>query len=395
MREPPILPGKPLKDGWLYLGKQLDTVQEAWDYQINDGWAAELERLRLKAQAMADDGEGLAPMPVAGEILQVRSTGAKGGFAWVAGNDDFLLLIKRGGARWSVSVRYLAGGLWEEGGIDALVDRVKDVLDTMGKPNDDDYRRLSRIDVAFDFYAPGFKETAFLRLAEGALMPARCKGGIAAMPPEKIGLVFSRSRIQTLTLGLSKHPSVQVQLYNKTLEITEASGKDWMYTAWEKEGLPRGVRSDIWRVEVRLFKDWLQDRGVRRLSEFRLWQYALVREAISSRRLTVPSEDKNRARWPLHPFWTIVQEEAVTPILAPRGRYVTGRRDALDRMMTRMYGGGLLSQIALNNPGLIPTRDDLMPLAEKIVADALSDPQRMEKVLDNAFERYRHVEEAR
>lgn len=380
--------------GWIWLCKQLDTVQEAWNYILHQAAADDLERCRQEAADLSDDGEGLAPYRVGGELLQVRSTGARGGFRWVAGNDDFLLMFKPGGAGWSITVRYLAAGLWEYG-IDDLVERVKAILDKLGEPNDDDYRRLTRADIAYDFYAPGFAESATVRLAEGVLMPAKCKARTVTLPHLDKVTTFSRGgRIETLTLGSKS--TLQVELYNKTLEITEASGKEWMYPIWEENGLPGAVRSDVWRLEIRFAKEWLQNRGIRRLSEFIEWQYALVREAVQSRRLTVPTNDSNRARWPLHPFWNVVQELTPVPFLAPRGRRVTARADAIKAQLIKMVGGISHSFYAIDNRGEdeisdVLALDRLYAAAKEF---ALKDPEQQRK-LKRASERYRFIEEAR
>lgn len=394
---PENLSGQPLPAEWRYLCAGLDTVQEAWDYRLHEATATDLERCRTEAADLSDDGEGLAPYIIGRELLQVRPTGAKGGFRWVAGNDDFLLMFKPGGAGWSVTVRYLAGGLWEHGVV-ALAERVKDILDVIGEAATDDYRRLSRADYAFDFYAPGFAKIASPRLAEAVLMPAKCKAKSVTLPHlDKVTSYTRGGRLETLTLGSKS--TLQVELYHKSLEITEASGKEWMYPIWEENGLPPAMRTDVWRLEIRFGKEWLKNRNVRTLEQFLEWRCALIREAIQSRRLTVPTADRNRARWPLHPFWTIAQEEAPTPILAPFGRMVTGRRGALERQQIRNYSGGLLAMFALNNVGVLPDPDELrgelQDFAARIVGDALADPKRIEKNLTKAGERYRRVEEAR
>lgn len=419
-RLPPDLKFSHLPKGWLFLLQHFDTVQEAWDYRLHDHVAKELEELRLKAQELADDGTGLAAYKVAGEILQIHATGARGGFKWVASNDDFMLLLKAGKSSWSVSVRYLSGGLYEHG-IDDLVDRVKFVLDAMGEPRQDDYRRLSRVDVAFDFYAPGFADSASPRLASQVLMPARCKlraelstdadaeikrqrsrkDGGDKLAADKVRLFARAGRLETLTLGSKS--SLQIELYHKSLEITEASGKDWLYMIWEEQGLPAAVRRDVWRLEVRFAGEWLKNRNVRRLSQFMEWRHALIQEALVTRRLAIRTKDSNRARWPLHPFWSHAVEDHPTPIWKPTGRYITGRRGALRTQSIKALAGHVVSthvlstgvaDVKINDEAAAALRDEFRELTEAVIDQAVSDHRRLEKILERSFERQRFVEEA-
>ncbi len=407
-RSAPTVEKTQLPASWRYLTKGYDTIQEAWDYRLHEAMETELDELRAKAENMADDGSGLSSFKVNREILQVRSTGALGGFRWVFGNDDFLILAKRSTCKWCISVRYLSAGLYEHG-YDDLSERVMEILDTIGQRGSEDFCRLSRVDVAFDFHAPGFAEIATPRLAEAVLMPARCKSRSVIVTDyeaarkaaareakeHKINAWGRGGKLETLTLG--SKASLQLELYNKSLEITEASGKEWLYAVWEESGLPGGIRQDVWRLEARMSGEWLKDRNIRRWSEFIAEKPALLQEALLSRRLTVPVEtDSNRARWPLHPFWSEAVIECPAPSWTPRGRYVTGRRAALEAQAVKALSGYVMATGALIYPGAVTlSRDDLAPLAERVLDDAVRDAQRMERVLERAQERYRTVEDAR
>ncbi|MBX3456587.1 hypothetical protein [Ferrovibrio sp.] len=386
MRNPPNIEGTPLPSEWRPLDSYFDSIQEAFAYSPHDVVADELEDARQKAAEADASGKGLWGVHWGAEYLQVAATGARGGFKWVIGNDDFLILVKTRASEWGVAVRYLSAGLWEHG-YPALRERVDAILESHFERRLERAVSLSRIDVAVDFYLPGFAESTTPRLAEAALLPSRCK----------VKTESADGRLQTLTFGAKQ--SVEIQLYDKTREIHEASGKEWFYAIWQRAGLPADVRRDVWRVEVRFSGDWLKDRDIRTFEDYMATGGQLVAEALLSRRLCVPSStDSNRGRWALHPLWTAAWEIAAHRWreYVPIGRHTTGRRDYLIKQLMKQGAGLIRAAHVLANPETEDLLDDY--LIQRIAWDAMAlaaDDEKNPQKIEQLKERYRYVEEAR
>jgi hypothetical protein len=133
------------------------------------------------------------------------------------------------------------------------------------------------------------------------------------------------------TLAFSKHKTpLSCSIYNKTLEITQKSGKTWFYDLWRTQGWDE--ESEVWRVEFRFKREFLHEVNIEDaydiLDQFkRLWDYA-AGHTIGGEdglpdgwlRYVLPGEDSNRSRWPVHPAWAAVQSafsEETTNDLGP------------------------------------------------------------------------------
>jgi len=199
--------------------------------------------------------------------------------------------------------------------------------------------------------------------------------------------------LQTLTIGSKR--GLQVQVYDKGAEIQEASGKTWMVDLWRQQGYEppkEGPIRDVWRLEVRFGGDWLKQRNIRTLAAFMENLPELLTEALYRNRLTVPSGDSNRARWPLHPLWAAALHGLPKGLdMVPLGRVVTRRRDALYERMARQVAGSVRSAVVLNLGGDWDEEE-----AELLMAEAIriirADKEHGRKV-DRARERYRLVDE--
>jgi hypothetical protein len=148
------------------------------------------------------------------------------------------------------------------------------------------------------------------------------------------------------TLRFSSHGSpLSCSIYNKTLEIKQKSGKTWFYDLWQKgvEGLNGGTwddESDVWRVEFRFKRDFLQnltapiEDAYDLLNHFQsLWEYAAGHltggdDGFPDGWLcyALPSEtDTTRPRWSVHPAWVVVQSAFAEPIELGLGPVVRQR----------------------------------------------------------------------
>jgi hypothetical protein len=210
---------------------------------------------------------------------------------------------------------------------------------------------LSRCDFAFDFHLPSidFDENSFVTAAE------------------KDSQHRKHRQVQTFTFGRDE---IVLRVYNKSAEIEEASNKYWFWTFWD------GQQQDVWRVEWQVRKDVLKRFGLRTFEDLfggygDLLRY-LVREHTT---LRVPTEDSNRSRWPLHPFWQLLSEEI--DALPAQGVYrEVNPRELLEQTLLRMAISmeGYLKKVAAieclreGRPMLSQRQaiDRFVPLLEKV-----------------------------
>ncbi len=370
-------------EGW-------DTVQEALALSPTLEFVDLLEMARKRAIEVQDDLEGVVPVELNGQPFRVHATGAKGGFRWRFENDDYVVMVGSPRRDWTISVRYLSAGLWEHGLL-ALREHCFRALAGYVTQTTLDCVRVSRADWAFDFYAPAFSA----EFVPGTAGNVVCQGGVKI---HEVGAYETWSsgagRGETLTIG--SKATLQVQLYDKSKEITDVSGKEWMVAIW-REALGRDPwgfepARDVYRLECRFASEFLKERNFRRPFEVVEALPLLLAEALVKRRLAVPDGDSNRSRWPMHPLWSEAYRRRGATYMAAIGRKVTGRRAALLEAAARQIAGAIRSATVL-------AENDYDPVsAKELVDDAMSrierDPKHAKKV-DRAFDRYTDVDDAR
>lgn len=130
-------------------------------------------------------------------------------------------------------------------------------------------------------------------------------------------------RITGLPFG-SRTGKISALLYDKTHEIKYVSKKVWMYDIWrsalDEQGNPLwDGESTVWRVELRFKRPALHEGDVNDpfTLESRLpgmWSYAVGQPGGGEDglpdgwlRYVIPTNDMNRARWPVHPDWEVIQ----------------------------------------------------------------------------------------
>jgi hypothetical protein len=125
-------------------------------------------------------------------------------------------------------------------------------------------------------------------------------------------------RIETLDFG--KHTSpVSCCIYHKTAEIRQRSpSKVWFHDLWKRNGWD-GV-SEVWRVEFRLTREFLHAASIEAAEDLpdhiqALWEYCAGHPGGAADglpygwlRYVTPTQDTNRARWPVHPAWAVIQD---------------------------------------------------------------------------------------
>ena len=360
-----------------------DTVQEAWRVRPSEKLAERLEAAKQRAREADDNLKAYAPIRIGDLEFMVGATGAKGGARWRLEHDLFILTVRGPNAEWSLTVRYLAVGLWRHGW-EVLHDYLRQAISGDFIDGDDGYSpRVTRADYAFDFYAPAFSGEIAGIDAEHFIAP----------PHSKRQVVSKGRRTQTVTLGSIR--ALQVTLYDKSAEITEASGKAWMEHVWATsthgEVLYADKPADVWRIEVRFGKEFLKQRNARAIDDVRRYRPEMIAEALHRFRLTVPNAaDTNSRRWPMHPLWSLAHEHAGADSMLAVGYRATGRRAALIDRLERQVAGTLISQAALSQSE--PDDDELDALAARAAEIAKADRERARKH-EAASSRYELLDE--
>lgn len=374
-----------LANGW-------DTVEETFLWRVDPRVADNLDVHKEKAQEADPRGGAVVAFGFGGESYAMRPSVTVGGWRWMFGNDDLLWMIQahEGGV---AKVRYLAAGLWEHG-LDALRERAETALLKSGRPSRENWKRIVRADYAWDFYSPSFTAEMQPGIGAGVVCHSSVKRIEEGAGYQEFG---PAGRIETLTVGRkTKQPRLQVQVYDKGREITQASGKTWMIALWEREGYyppDEGRPRDVWRLEARMFKLFFRDRNIETVDQLRAELPALLSETIYNRRLTVPQPgDVNRRRWPLHPLWQLAQDHAGGTDMLPLGRQLTGARSAVVAQLEKQAAGTLRASVVAGRDGF--TVDDLGPLFERVKAHLDEDPQGPAKVA-RLRDRYELLDEAK
>ena len=250
---------------------------------------------------------------IGGMEFQIKPHGGAG-VTFILSNNLFTVSIRPAKVDFNISVTYRSRTLWEYGAAEARRMIWEVLLREMNpRPREGQneeaaivgWRKLSRVDYAFDFHSPEFTGEIGPTMIDRVVCHSSCKVRWDFKADEHESYIMGTSnRVQTLTIG--KKGALQVQVYNKTDEITEKSQKTWMYKLWENSGLEPlegGKYSDVWRIELRFGRDYLAERGIDEFEDFEAKRDLLLSEALKTRRLTDRTDDTNRRRWPVHPMW--------------------------------------------------------------------------------------------
>lgn len=385
------------------LAKGWDYWQEAYDLKPTEQMVEGLADAKARALQLSEAKDSKIPFTIGGEPVMCHAYGG-GGQPYQLSTDDFLIFIGSGSLKkdWQVSVRYLSAGLWEHG-LKALQETIRRLLwmsdEFFGNKTDTAYSELqghqsgvkvTRADYCFDFHCPTFAEEFRPRLAEYVVGHSSIKSQV------HYDVWANSAHGETLNIGNIK--GVQVAIYNKAKEITEISGKKWMYDLWmqgtQGEWLwGDDIPTNVWRLEVRMSAKFLKSRNVRDCGMLLQERNILLREALYTRRLTRRNrKDKDRSRWPIHPIWSQAILNLKGDGMMPLGFMVSGTRDLLVERQQKQILGALRSLSILNQGKF--DRGYLETFLLNAVDEIEEDPDHEDKIKAARF-RYQNVDEAK
>jgi hypothetical protein len=155
------------------------------------------------------------------------------------------------------------------------------------------------------------------------------------------------------TLDFSKGAAHSCCIYDKTKEIT-VSRKDWMHEVWKNNGWDGESR--VTRVEFRYKRECLREMGVEEAYAFldqlpSLWAYSTKQWL----RHTLPSTDRNKARWQTSPLWEAVQQATFFGDGVPA---VRERKTAGDLLLICQMLAGCSTTASALLTNALPLQDD-------------------------------------
>ena len=378
-----------------FLGKGFDTVEETFNLSAKKETLEELERAKERAKGLDLRQASRDLVRFAGVDFQIYPYGGKGYLYFIETN-DYKISIGNPECSWAVSVHYFSCGLWTRGytALRAEVDKVFAAM--MNLPQTPEYCRLRRVDIAFDIYSEKFTKEMRPAFSRNVVAVSGVKKMTNIKMPvisenEDICEIAAGVRLETLTIGTKSR--LQIQIYNKTREVVDKSGKTWIFDVWRQAEPDLDFKTDVWRVEFRFFGKFLRERNIDTMEDFQLVEADIMEEALMTRRLCkINKNDTNRARWALHPIWSIIYRLKGAGHILPIGRVVSdARRFELVENLKKQLAGGLRSAVVLTRGEF---DDGKIGLVLMDAVYLLRSDKKHEKKVERILKKYRFVDEA-
>ena len=347
------------------LHKGFDALDVAYPVHFPTHFVAKLEH------AKAQSAKTGVPTRIClgNQEFNVAATGAQGGYSFrlsaVKGRE--IWFVKKPNSRdpWGVRISVAAVQLALIG-LKGVRERIDAKFEALGIPIRPGRESIGRVDFALDFLIPSFE------LVADNFVMARQFGRMrhADMREWKEG--GKSGRTTSVTVG--KNPNRQIIVYDKRAEILAKKNPYWP-VIWnrnrEQAGRPPIDLSDreasqIWRVELRLYKKHLkEDHGVSSWFQLQSMLPKMFNDLLEDVRLTEPTLDKTRCRWPTHALWTRVSEELNGNLSAMRS---FASEHQVAEMQQREREQMLITQIAGCTIALASSRNTDFPnLSEFVV----------------------------
>jgi hypothetical protein len=289
------------------VGANIDTWILNIKGDMSDSLGDELDSLKKMSHESEEDTP--TPWTFAGETLFIRAHGSGRQWRWILRCPSLHFDVGRGKLNGIVGkVRLGSAYLWEQGPEVALAQ-------------------------LYDFLAGFYGEGFSLQVSEVHLC-ADIAGWDLALEDANAFITRGHNKVTHTTAGHNTDmdvsayelPALEVNLsgrrctgfefskgaahscciYDKTTEITK-SRKDWMQAVWLRHSWD-GI-SRVTRVEFRYERECLREMSIEdpyaMLDELSgMWAYS----SLQWLRHTIPTEDTNRGRWLLSPFWQAIQQ---------------------------------------------------------------------------------------
>jgi len=267
------------------LSRHVDSLELSFPGEIHQTTADQLAELKERAKSRDASTRAQAQLVVCGHCFRVADKGARF-FPFVIDDDRFYIKLS-GPSNKSFPLAYCQvrnSHLMRVGPVAARTD-LRELLSELGQVTGPE--TVSRVDLAVDFVS----DQAMDAWGREAWVTR-----LAYKQSHSVGDRFTG-------WSIGRKNTLQFGLYDKTFEIEQESGKDYMYEVWEKSGW--APWDSVWRGEGRFRRPILAQFGLDSLDDVLgslgpLWQYLTG----TSIRLTEPNRtDATRARWPNLALW--------------------------------------------------------------------------------------------
>jgi len=281
------------------------------------------------------------------------------------------------------------------GGLGAAQDHFRACMQAMKIPYVETQLRVTRVDFAVDFLAPWFEPNR-----EALVVPPGTKitehTGV-----DETATHASGARVTGLRAGAIGNR--QLVIYDKRAEVI-AQGKMGWLTIWNRARVEVGKppvdlknrdTSQIWRFELRLGSKQLRNRF-----EMRGWDDLdnMIGDAFTDFceriRYSVPTNDGNRARWPVHELWRAVTHTVALDLqgncsgVVPQEVKDANRTEHM-RMLDRQILGLLVSRAAASDVTGDQFHDFMEHHVDALQRYCLEHPLPIDERIGKAAARYR------
>lgn len=364
----------------IFIRKGFDGLDISYPLTIREEVAAKLELAKQESERANNDG---GVYNHNGVQMLVSATGARGGFRYLCRTSGTTPM----GETWkfkqptcnkdvwgvSVSCNALPLALFGLTGVRAQIEATLERLGLDYRPGTES---IGRVDVCADVICPGL-------ILDRNHIVCHSRSGISEYDDGGATSHGRSSRVETLTIG--KNPNLQVSIYDKRAD-TIAKKKGYWVEIWNDALARRGLplvdlssrsASEVWRVEVRAFKQHLKKRwDVTTWADLRDRLPKILGTAMKKVRLTVPTSDSNRHRWPNHPLWGLVSREFKDDFtdlasMADPGQILALLRAERDEMFEAQIRGCMLNRAALNGVADEHLEPFLLGSNERLVREML------------------------
>lgn len=287
--------------------------------RIDEELQEELQMLKEKAQ---EEEENIPTRFVyQGTPLLMQAKGGDG-FNWIMRNNSISVAVNRGSkAQLLAQVRVSSEMLWRYRDLGEVVPSVHQFL--MSIFGEYILLQVSSVDLAVDVVGLELGSITDIMnrfVSRAQLGDYRLADDEIILGPDAIKTRWKR--VTGLPFG-ARGGALSALIYDKTHEIKYKSPeKSWFYEIWKEAGW--NEEEQVWRVEVRFKRAALNEmkgddwHGINDAYDLLdklpgLWAYAVgAEDGQGWLRMVTPTEDTNRARWPVTEEWRVIQG-AFTP----------------------------------------------------------------------------------
>src|SRR5947209_1280601 len=292
-----------------YADKQFQPIKQELDANLQG------ELNSLQGEARINEAPVVTNWAFKGFNLFMKEKGSRGQWRWILTCPLVTLAISRGRLNSMIAqVRLSSEYLWScETVSDAIVEVSLLLYDLFGEYL---WVQVSEVDlsadsIGWDVASTNWQECFVSRAVSQNGRPADAVVG----GPDVARLRWK----QIATLDFGRHSSpISCCIYHKSAEIRQKSPtKVWFHDLWRRNGWDGA--SEVWRVEFRLTREFLHSVHIEDVHDLperlpSLWEYCAGRPGGAAvgfpdgwLRYVIPTDDTNRARWPVHPAWSVVQ----------------------------------------------------------------------------------------